>query len=49
MHGELQKQIAANEGVSERTVRAHLNRIKRKLYTNDLINAVAIAVRQKMV
>jgi DNA-binding CsgD family transcriptional regulator len=49
VHGEAQKLIAANEGISERTVREHLQRIKRKLYTNDLINAVAIAVRQRMV
>lgn len=49
MHGEAQKLIAANEGISERTVRAHLSTIKRKLYTNDLVNAVAIAVRQQMV
>jgi DNA-binding CsgD family transcriptional regulator len=47
--GQLQKQIAAELHLSERTVREHLQEIKRKLYTNDLINAIAIAVRQKMV
>ena len=38
--GEISKQIAAAEGISERTVREHLQQIKRKLYTDDLVNAV---------
>lgn len=48
-HGQIAKQIAANESISERTVRAHLTRIKKKLYTNDLVNAVVIALRSGMV
>ena len=47
--GELIKQIAAAEGISGRTVRMHLQNAKRKLYTNDLINAVVIAVRSGMI
>jgi DNA-binding CsgD family transcriptional regulator len=47
--GEIGKQIAAAEGISLRTVRAHLERIKKKLYTNDLVNAVVIAVKSGMV
>ena len=46
--GELLKQIAAAQGISERTVRMHLQRIKKKLYTDDLVNAVVIAVRSGM-
>jgi DNA-binding CsgD family transcriptional regulator len=46
--GEIAKQIATAEGISERTVREHLQRIKRKLYTNDLVNAVVIAVKSGM-
>jgi DNA-binding CsgD family transcriptional regulator len=46
--GEVAKKIAAAEGISERTVREHLQRIKKKLYTNDLVNAVVIAVRTGM-
>ena len=47
--GEITKQIASAEGISERTVREHLQHIKRKLYTDDLVNAVAIAVKTGMV
>ena len=47
--GEIIKQIAAAEGMNERTVREHLQTIKRKLYTNDLVNAVVIAVKSGMV
>jgi DNA-binding CsgD family transcriptional regulator len=43
--GELIKQIAVAEGISARTVREHLQSIKKKLYTDDLVNAVVIAVR----
>jgi DNA-binding CsgD family transcriptional regulator len=46
--GEIIKQIAAAEGISERTVREHLQQIKRKLYTDDLVNAVVIAVKSGM-
>jgi len=46
--GEIIKQIAAAQGISERTVRMHLQRIKKKLYTDDLVNAVVIAVRSGM-
>ena len=46
--GEIAKQIAAAEGISERTIREHLQHIKRKLYTDDLVNAVVIAVRSGM-
>jgi len=47
--GQIIKQIAAAEGMNERTVREHLQTIKRKLYTNDLVNAVVIAVKSGMV
>jgi DNA-binding CsgD family transcriptional regulator len=46
--GEITKQIAAAEGINERTVREHLQQIKRKLYTDDLVNAVVIAVKSGM-
>jgi DNA-binding CsgD family transcriptional regulator len=46
--GEITKQIAAAEGISGRTVREHLQSIKRKLYTDDLVNAVVIAMRSGM-
>lgn len=46
--GALIKQIAAAQAISERTVRMHLQRIKKKLYTDDLVNAVVIAVRSGM-
>lgn len=46
--GEIGKQIATAEGISARTVRDHLQRIKKKLYTDDLVNAVVIAVRSGM-
>jgi DNA-binding CsgD family transcriptional regulator len=43
--GEITKQIAAAERISERTVREHLHNIKKKLYTDDIVNAVVIAVK----
>jgi DNA-binding CsgD family transcriptional regulator len=46
--GEITKQIAMAEGISERTVREHLQSIKKKLYTDDLLNAVVIAVKSGM-
>ena len=46
--GEITKQIAMAEGISERTIREHFQRIKKKLYTDDLVNAVVIAVKSGM-
>lgn len=46
--GEITKQIATAEGISERTVREHFQQIKKKLYTDDLVNAVVIAIRSGM-
>jgi hypothetical protein len=45
---QIVKQIAAAEGMSEPTVREHLEEIKRKLCTDDLVNAVVIAVKTGM-
>jgi DNA-binding NarL/FixJ family response regulator len=46
--GQITKQIAMSEGISERTIREHFQRIKKKLYTDDLVNAVVIAVKSGM-
>jgi DNA-binding CsgD family transcriptional regulator len=46
--GEITKQIAMAEGISQRTVSEHLQQIKKKLYTDDLVNAVVIAMRSGM-
>ena len=46
--GKITKQIADAENISERTVREHLQSIKKKLYTDDLVNAVVIAIRSGM-
>jgi hypothetical protein len=35
--------------MTDRTVRMHLQRIKRKLFTDDLINAVVIVARSGMI
>jgi DNA-binding CsgD family transcriptional regulator len=43
--GKIIKEIAMAEGISDRTVRQHLRNIKTKLYTDDLVNAVVIAIR----
>jgi len=43
--GEITKQIATAEGISERTVREHMQHIKKKLLTDDLVNAVVIGVK----
>jgi DNA-binding NarL/FixJ family response regulator len=43
------KQIAVAEGITDRTVRMHLQRIKKKLYADDLINAVVIADKMGMI
>lgn len=47
--GEAIKHIAAEEGIAERTVTMHLQRVKKKLYTDDLVNAIVIAVRAGMI
>lgn len=47
--GELPKQIAVTEGITDRTVRMHLQRAKKKLYTDDLVNAVVIADKIGMI
>src|SRR5262245_12418974 len=47
--GELPKQIAVKEGITDRTVRMHLQRAKKKLYTDDLVNAVVIADKIGMI
>lgn len=46
--GKIPKEIARDEGISEGTVREHLQNVKRKLFTNDLVNAVVIAIRNGM-
>lgn len=46
--GQITKQIATAEGISERTVREHLQQIKKKLFTDDLVNAVVIALKSGM-
>lgn len=46
--GESIKRIAGDLSIAERTVRMHLTQAKRKLYTDDLVNAVVIAVRSGM-
>lgn len=38
--GEITKQIVMAERMSERTVREHMRDIKKKLYTDDLVNVV---------
>ena len=48
MSGKIPKEIAAAEAISESTVRQHLQTIKKKLVTNDLVNAVVIALRSGM-
>ena len=47
--GEVIKQIAVAEGITDRTVRMHLQRIKKKLYADDLVNAVVIADKMGMI
>lgn len=46
--GKIKKQIASMEGINVRTVRAHLQSIKKKLFTDDLLNAAVIALRSGM-
>src|SRR5262245_39020335 len=46
--GKITEQIAVAEGLSVRTARFHLQRIKKKLYTHDLANAIVIALRSGM-
>ncbi|WP_447987312.1 response regulator transcription factor [Nitrospira sp. Nam74] len=47
--GESIKCIAAEENIAERTVTMHFQRIKKKLYTDDLVNAIVIATRSGMI
>ena len=47
--GEVIKQIASAEGITDRTVRMHLHRAKKKLCTDDLINAIVIADKMGMI
>jgi len=47
--GEVIKQIASAEGITGRTVRMHLQRAKKKLCTDDLINAIVIADKMGMI
>jgi DNA-binding CsgD family transcriptional regulator len=47
--GKITKQIASMEGINVRTVRAHLQGIKKKLFTDDLLNATVIALRSGMI
>ena len=47
--GEIGKQIALGESMTERTVRKHLEQIKKKLNTDDLVNAVVIASHSGMI
>jgi DNA-binding NarL/FixJ family response regulator len=42
-YGRPVKQIADALGISPRTVKMHLEEIRRKLYAEDLVNAVWIA------
>ena len=46
--GQAIKQIAAEEGIAQRTVTMHLQQIKKKLYTDDLVNAIVMAVKSGM-
>jgi len=46
--GEITREIAIAEGISERTVREHLQQVKKKLFTKDLVNAVVIAMKSGM-
>lgn len=44
-YGNAPKQIASDLGISPRTVKMHLEAIKKKLYAEDLVNAVWIAAQ----
>ena len=46
--GHQTKQIADELGISPRTVKKHFESVKTKLYTDDLLNAVVIAMRLGM-
>ncbi len=48
-HGQIGKTVADAEGMTERTVRKHLESIKKKLSTDDLINVVVIASHSGMI
>ena len=45
VHGNAPKRIASDLGISPRTVKMHLEAIKKKLYAEDLVNAVWIAAQ----
>ena len=46
--GQAIKHIAAEESIAQRTVTMHLQQIKKKLYTDDLVNAIVMAVKSGM-
>lgn len=46
--GARPRQIANNLGISERTVRHHLDRAQRKLFAKHAAHAVAIAIRRAL-
>ena len=45
VHGNSPKQIASDLGISPRTVKMHLETIRKKLYADDLVSAVWIAAQ----
>jgi DNA-binding CsgD family transcriptional regulator len=47
--GHQVKAIAALLGITPRTVKMHIQAIKKKLYTDDLVNAVVIALKLGMI
>lgn len=47
--GHQAKAIAAHLGITPRTVKMHIQAIKKKLYTDDLVNAVVIALKLGMI
>lgn len=47
--GAASKEIAIDMGITERTVKAHLTNIYRKLEVNSRIEAVALAIKRKLV
>jgi len=47
--GRANRQIAADLGISEETVKTHLKRLYEKLGASDRAQAVAVALRQKLI